>query len=119
VTLSQVAYLASGKVFFAGVGEDCKPGAVQIWKSSLEKVCDVQAHSKAIERMRLSFDNNYLITAGRDGTLIIHDVKDRDPRGGVNKRDFGDSLNFSDEILTEKTEMEEFDNQKETAENEL
>jgi len=69
--------------------------------------------------MRISFDNNYLFTAGRDGTLIIHDIKDRDPRGGVIKRDFGAVLNFSEEILTEKTEMEEFDNMKDTLENEL
>lgn len=69
--------------------------------------------------MRISFDNNYLFTAGRDGTLIIHDIKDRDPRGGVIKRDFGGVLNFSEEILTEKTEMEEFDNMKDTLENEL
>jgi cilia- and flagella-associated protein 57 len=69
--------------------------------------------------MRISFDNNFLFTAGRDGTLIIHDIKDRDPRGGVIKRDFGGVLNFSEEILTEKQEMEEFDTAKEQLENEL
>ena len=30
--------------------------------------------------MRLSFDNNQLFTVGKDGCLIIHDVKDRDPK---------------------------------------
>jgi WD40 repeat protein len=117
--ISQVQYLASGKAFFAGVGEDTKPGSIQIWKSSLEKHTEVQAHGRGVERMRISFDNNYLFTAGKDGTLIIHDIKDRDPRGGVIKRDFGGVLNFSEEILTEKQEMEEFDTAKETLENEL
>jgi hypothetical protein len=63
--------------------------------------------------MRISFDNNYLFTAGRDGTLIIHDIKDKDPRGGVIKREFEKVLGWSEDILTEKSEMEEFDNQKE------
>lgn len=52
--------------------------------------------------MRLSFDNNYLFTAGADSALIIHDVKDRDPRGGGKRDREGLGLNFSDEILTEK-----------------
>jgi hypothetical protein len=69
--------------------------------------------------MRISFDNNYLFTAGRDGTLIIHDIKDKDPRGGVIKREFEKVLGWSEDILTEKSEMEEFDNQKEQLENEL
>ena len=109
VTLSQVQYLASGKAFFAGVGEENRPGAVQIWKSSLEKINEIQAHGKGVERMRISFDNNYLFTAGRDGTFLIHEIKDRDPRGGVIKRDLGGGLIPSEEILTEKQEMEEFD----------
>jgi WD40 repeat protein len=90
--LTQVAYLASGKAFFAGTGEENRPGCIQIWKSTLEKICEIQAHGRSVERMRISFDNNYLFTAGRDGTLIIYDIKDRDPRGGVIKRDFGGVL---------------------------
>lgn len=117
-SFSQVAYLASGKAFFAGVGEENRPGSIQIWKSSLEKVNEVQAHGKAVERMRISFDNNFLFTAGRDGTLIIHDIKDRDTRGSCVKREFGGIPQFSEEILTEKTEMEEFENQKDILENE-
>jgi hypothetical protein len=69
--------------------------------------------------MRISFDNNYLFTVGRDGTLIIHEIKDKDPRGGVIKREFEKVLGWSEDILTEKSEMEEFDNQKEQLENEL
>jgi hypothetical protein len=52
--------------------------------------------------MRISYDNNFLFTAGRDGTLIIHDIKDI-------KRDLGGVLSFSEEILTERAEMEDFD----------
>lgn len=63
--------------------------------------------------MRISFDNTFLFTAGRDGTLIIHEIKDKDPRGGVIKRDFVNALPPSEEILTDKTEMENFETTKE------
>ena len=58
--------------------------------------------------MRLSYDNSYLFTAGEDAALIIHDVKDRDPRGGTKREREGGlglggtALMFSEEILTEK-----------------
>lgn len=54
--------------------------------------------------MRLSFDNNWLFTAGKDGCLIIHKVDDRDVRGGTKQRerDSVNNLQFSDEIQTEK-----------------
>ena len=45
--------------------------------------------------MRISYDNNFLFTSGKDGTLVIHDIKDRDPRGGLNKRELGGVLQFS------------------------
>ena len=100
--------MANGKAFFAGVGEAGHPGAIQIWKFPMEKLNEVQAHSGPIERMRLSFNNDWLFTAGKDCCLMVHEVKDRDPRGGLvrRERDAG-LLPFSDEILTEKSEMDE------------
>ena len=75
----------------------------------MEKLNEVQAHGKGIERMRISYDNNYLFTAGKDGCLIIYEIKDRDPRGGLIKRERGEGaiMQFSDEILTEKPEMDD------------
>jgi len=58
--------------------------------------------------MKITYKNDFLFTAGRDCALMIHEVKDKDPRGGLNARERVDnSLPFSDEILTEKTEMDE------------
>ena len=113
--ISQVQILASGKAFFAGVSEEGRAGAVEIWKfpheeaKSMEKLNEVQAHGKGIERMRISYDNNFLFTAGKDGCLIIYEIKDRDPRGGLIKRERGEGaiMQFSDEILTEKPEMDD------------
>ena len=71
--------------------------------------------------MRISFDNNWLFTAGKDGCLILHKIDDRDVRGGVKhrERDAGSIMPFSDEIQTEKAEMEEIYNLREQLENEL
>lgn len=75
----------------------------------MEKIIEIQAHGKGVTRMRMTFDNNFLFTTAKDGTLMIHEIKDRDPRGGLVKkeRDLGGITTFSEEILTEKTEIEE------------
>mgnify|MGYP002079214966 CR=1 FL=1 len=101
------------------MGESGRPGSVHIYKIPFEKINEVQAHSKPIERLKLSYDNNNLFTVGSDGLLIIYDVKDRDPRGGVKRDREGTILPFSDEILTEKTEIENYQNEKEGLENDL
>ena len=69
--------MKSGKSFFAGVGEEDKPGAIEIWKLPLEKVNEVQAHANQVERMRLTHDNCFLFTSSRDGTIMMHAVDDR------------------------------------------
>ena len=71
--------------------------------------------------MRISFDNQFLFTASTDGSLMIMEIRDRDPRGGTMKqaRDLSNMLQFSEEILTEKQEMEEYYTQRETLENDL
>jgi hypothetical protein len=66
--------------------------------------------------MRLSFDNQQLFTSGKDGCLIVHDVKDRDPKGKTRERE---CLQFSDEILTEKSEIDQYSQEKEQLENDL
>jgi len=69
-----------------------------------------------ITRMRLSYDNNHLFTTGGDGCMIIHDVKDRDPKGKSRDRE---GLPFSDEILTERAEIDQYMQEKDHYENEL
>ena len=69
--------------------------------------------------MRLSYDNNFLFTGGQDGALIIHDVKDRDPRGAGKREREGGILNFSDEILTKREELDNYTSERENLENEF
>lgn len=121
VQLSQVSILNSGKYFFTGVGQDGRPGAIQIWRfNGLEKITEVQAHSREVERMRLSLDNKFLFTAGKDGCLMIHSIR-QDSKGfqtgGL--RDITGHMLTSEEVLTEKVEMEEYMARKEHLSNEL
>lgn len=86
----------------------------------MEMLSEVQAHSGPIERMRLNYSNDWLFTVGRDCCLMIHEVKDRDPRGGLVKRDRDQGmLPYSDEILTEKTEMDDILGECERLKNDL
>jgi hypothetical protein len=48
-----------------------------------------------------------------DGCLIIHDVKDRDPKSKGKERDI---LPYADEIITEKTEIEGYQQELEALE---
>jgi hypothetical protein len=92
------------------VNEEGWPGAIQIWKFPLEKMNEVQAHSAGIERMCLTFDNKTLITASLDGSIMIHEVIERDTRGVVGREfEFGYIPTYSEEIMTDKGAMEEYE----------
>ena len=108
--ISQLAIYNTGKVLFAGVGDPKLPGAIQIWKMPLEKASEIQAHSKPIEKLRMNSTNTHLFSVGQDGMLCIFDIKDRDPQ----KTGMGfNMLQFSQEILTEKTDMDAYLNEQE------
>lgn len=123
--MSQLAMTHNAKALFAGVGEKDKPGSLHIYKISetgggeklkMDKINEVQAHSSGITRMKLSYDNSHLFTAGKDGCFIIHDVKDRDPKGKSRERE---CLPFSDEILTDKADIDNYASEKDQLENEF
>lgn len=33
-----------------------------------------------VERLRISYDNNFLFSAGQDGLFAMFEIKDKDPR---------------------------------------
>ena len=105
--ISQLVITPSGKSVIAGVGEVGRPGAVQVWLRSedkpLEKSNEVQAHSKPVEKLRLSDDCMNLFSVGLDGMLCIFEVRDRDPRAQKKQTQ---ALQFSQEILTDQSAME-------------
>lgn len=69
--------------------------------------------------MRITYDNKLLFTAGKDGSVMVMEIKDKDIRGGnLRERDVM-MLEPSEEILTEKSEMDDFKATKENLENDL
>ena len=123
--LSQVVVHRNGRTFFTGVGKGLSeremPGAIQIWKMDekskwMERTNEIQAHSKAVERIRLTHDNSFLFSCGQDGVVCIFDVKDRDKMRQVQEVR---KLEFSKEIITEKATMDTMITEKISFENEL
>lgn len=94
------------KALFVGTSEKDAPGCIQIYKISFEKICDVQAHSKPVERMKLSHCNQYLFSTGQDGCLILYDVNDRDTKDRKSEI----TLPYSEQVLTLPSQLEEYKN---------
>ena len=114
---AKLAMHHSGKILFSGVGEQSEtafPGAVQVWKLPFEKASEIQAHASAITGLRVSHTNSHLFSVGQDGMLTIFDIKDRDPK---RETDSLLQLKFSDEILSEKTEVEQLQAEEEQLKN--
>lgn len=94
------------RAFFAGVAEDDRPGSIQVLRQPWEKIFEVQAHSLPVERLRISFDNTVLFSAGQDGLFCIFDIKDKDPKGKKDKDNI--QIMYSEEILIQKAERDKF-----------
>lgn len=53
-----------GRALFAGVSENDKPGSIQVIDFEFRKLSEIQAHSLPVERLRVSYDNGHLYSAG-------------------------------------------------------
>lgn len=67
---------------------------------------EFQAHSGSIERMRVSHDDCYLFSAGKDGCLIVWEVKDKDIRA-LRREKEALGLAFAEELMITRAEIEE------------
>ena len=84
------------------------PGAVKCYKYPLNmgECTDIQAHSKSIKKMKVSYNDKYLFTAGEDGCIIIYSINEREKA-----QDGRDTvLAYSDEILTDKQQVSYIEN---------
>lgn len=65
--------------------------------------------------MRLTYDNKHLFSVGGDGMLCVFDVRE----GARGAPKLESDLRFSNEILTENTEMEKYQSEKAGLDQEL
>ena len=103
INFSQVALLNGARGMVLGTADDDRPGMVQIYRFGMEKAADIQLHSLPIERIKLTFDNSILFTVGQDGAFFILEL--RDPL--MKREKEAPSIQYFDEILTEKSELRE------------
>jgi len=100
-TLTQVVLSRSGRMLFAGTNE----GSIRSFKFPLTSPGewqDYQAHSSAITKMRITSDDQYLISVSDDASLFIHKISDKEGRG---KRDR--DVPYAEEILITRSDLEE------------
>lgn len=62
-----------------------------------KKYADYVAHDeRGVERMKITSDDKFLITAGKDGCVMVFEIKDKDARDGKFKDGYS---SHSNEIL--------------------
>lgn len=64
--------------------------------------------------MRTTYDDQYLITAGRDGCIMFFEIKDKEARGAKLREGF---TGEPDEILITKGDLEDIKTQKDNLKN--
>lgn len=96
-----------GRALFAGVSENDKPGSIQVIDFEFRKLSEIQAHSLPVERLRVSYDNGHLYSAGQDGMFGVYQIMDNMP-GKKDSKEHTSNVNMSPEILMEKQERDKF-----------
>ncbi|KNC99492.1 uncharacterized protein SPPG_04888 [Spizellomyces punctatus DAOM BR117] len=101
--LTQLVLSNSGRMLFAGTAS----GTIRAIKYPLSgHADDFQehiAHSGAITKLRVSYDDQYLFSASEDGTIYVFKISDKEERGLRRER----VMVFADEILITKSDLEE------------
>ena len=110
--LGALAFTNSNKLLFAGVSDEKFGGAIRCYKYPIiGNYSEYQAHDYlGVEALRVTNDDQYLISAGKDGTIIIFEIKDKEARGMKIREGF---TKYADEIFVTKRDMEELKNTKE------
>jgi len=52
---------------------------------SKAQIFELQSHLKSITRLKISFDDSYILTAGEDGALILYENKDESTKIKLDK----------------------------------
>jgi WD40 repeat protein len=83
VNLSQLSFPSNNKILFAGVSDETKcAGEIRCYKFPHNGVySSYQSHeSSGIEKMKVSVDDQHLVTCGKDGVINVFEIKDKEIR---------------------------------------
>ncbi|EDO36068.1 predicted protein [Nematostella vectensis] len=102
MVLTQCVMSRSGRMLFAGTAS----GTLRAMKFPLTvpgEWQEHQVHAGSINKMRMSYDDQYLFTASEDGSLYIYKAVDKEGRGLKRDKEVG----YAEEILITKSDLEE------------
>ena len=100
--LTQVGLLPASKVMFAAT----ESGALRMYKFPLTgEFQEVKGHNSSITRLRMTWDEQLLVTASEDGCLFIYDVKDKDAKAAARREQ--ERLDYAVEVLVTRSELDE------------
>ncbi|XP_022105499.1 cilia- and flagella-associated protein 57-like [Acanthaster planci] len=102
ITLTQVSMSHSGRMLFAGTNN----GTLRSLKFPLTVPGEWQehmGHASGVTKMRITYDDQYLVTVSEDATLMIWKISDKEGRGLKRDKEVG----YAEEILITKSDLEE------------
>nr|XP_021500230.1 cilia- and flagella-associated protein 57 [Meriones unguiculatus] len=102
VVYTAITISHSGRMMFVGTSV----GTIRSMRYPLpgqKEFNEYQAHAGPINKIMLTFDDQFLLTVADDGCLFTWKVFDKDGRGIKREREVG----FAEEVLVTKTDMEE------------
>ena len=72
----------TGSLLIGGTSSNGAPGFIRVYPFNpfTGDYSDYQAHAKPVERMRISYDDKYLFSAGTDGSICVFEVTDKSVR---------------------------------------
>ncbi|KAL8584312.1 hypothetical protein ACOMHN_014731 [Nucella lapillus] len=102
MTLTNVALSHSGRMLFAGTARGT------MWSIKFPLTIpgewqEQQGHGAAITKMKITYDDQYLITVAEDASILLWKIQDKEGRGLKRDKEVG----WAEEILITKSDLEE------------
>ncbi|ESO94501.1 hypothetical protein LOTGIDRAFT_118162 [Lottia gigantea] len=102
MTLSNLVLSHSGRMLFAGTVRGT------LWSMKFPLAVpgewqEHQAHGSMIIKMKITYDDQYLITVSEDATIMLWKIQDKEGRGMKRDKEVG----WAEEILITKSDLEE------------
>ncbi|KAH3831997.1 cilia- and flagella-associated protein 57-like [Dreissena polymorpha] len=101
-TLSSVALSHSGRMLFGGTAKGT------LWSLKFPLTIpgewqELQGHGSQITKMKITYDDQYLVTVSEDASVILWKIQDKEGRGTKRDKEVG----WAEEILITKGDLED------------
>ncbi|XP_052776281.1 cilia- and flagella-associated protein 57-like isoform X2 [Mya arenaria] len=101
-TLSSVSLSHSGRMLFGGTAKGT------LWSLKFPLTIpgewqELQGHGSQIAKMKITYDDQYLVTVSEDASIILWKIQDKEGRGVKRDKEVG----WAEEILITKSDLEE------------